>query len=159
VAKLEYLIIHCTATQEGREISREWIEQVHLVGRGWSQVGYSELIHLDGTIETLVEYNDDDNVDRWEVTNGARGMNYKSRHIVYAGGVTAERINGKFKPKDTRTDAQKKALEMYVKAHTTLHPNWKIAAHYHFAAKACPSFNVENWLEDIGVQDKNIYRK
>ena len=64
MAKLEYLIIHCTATPEGMNISREWIEQVHLVKNGWSQVGYSELIHLDGTIETLVEYNDDDFVDR-----------------------------------------------------------------------------------------------
>ena len=112
------------------------------------------MIHLDGTIETLVEYNDDDIVDSWEVTNGARGMNSKSRHIVYAGGCDKN-----MKTKDTRTDKQKKALEMYVKAHTTLHSNWKIAGHYHFASKACPSFNVENWLESIGVQEKNIYRK
>ena len=159
MANLEYLIIHCTATQEGREITREWIEKVHLVGRGWSQVGYSELIHLDGTIETLVEYNDDDFVDRWEVTNGVRKMNSKSRHIVYAGGVTAKRVNGKYKAKDTRTQAQKDALEMYVKAHTTLQPQWKIAGHYHFATKACPSFDVEAWLKEIGIKQKNIYTK
>ena len=159
MAKLEYLIIHCTATPEDREVTSKEIYRWHTNpkdkgGRGWSQVGYSELIHLDGSIETLVEYNDDDVVDRWEVTNGARGMNYKSRHIVYAGGCDKN-----MNPKDTRTDAQKDALEMYVKAHTTLHPDWKIAAHYHFAAKACPSFNVEEWLESIGVQEKNIYRK
>ena len=159
MAKLEYLIIHCTATPEGMNISKEWIEQVHLVKNGWSQVGYSELIHLDGTIETLVEYNDDDMVDRWELTNGVRGKNSQSRHIVYSGGVTAKRVNGKYKAKDTRTQAQKDALEMYVKAHTTLQPQWQIAGHYHFAAKACPSFDVEEWLKEIGVNKKNIYTK
>ena len=159
MAKLEYLIIHCTATPEGREVTSEEIYRWHTNpkskgGRGWSQVGYSELIHLDGEIETLVEYNDNDIVDSWEVTNGARGMNSKSRHIVYVGGT-----DKKGKAKDTRTDKQKEALEMYVKAHTTLHPNWKIAGHYHFASKACPSFNVEEWLKSIGIQDKNIYKK
>lgn len=159
MSKLEYLIIHCTATPEGREVSKEDIIRWHTApkskgGRGWSQVGYSELIHLDGTIEELVPYNDDDIVDSWEVTNGALGMNFKSRHIVYVGGCDKN-----MKPKDTRTQAQKDALEMYVKAHTTLHPNWKIAGHNHFARKACPSFDVEKWLESIYVQEKNIYRR
>tara|TARA_R100001463_G_scaffold23551_2_gene56407 strand:- start:19560 stop:20219 length:660 start_codon:yes stop_codon:yes gene_type:complete len=159
MAKLEFLILHCTATREGHEVTKEDIHNWHIKRRGWKQVGYSEMIHLDGTIEELVPYNDDDVVDRWEVTNGARGMNFKSRHITYVGGVEARRRNGKYQAKDTRTEAQLKAMEMYVKAHTTLHPNWKIAGHYHFAAKACPSFDVPEWLESIGIQEKNIYRK
>ena len=55
--------------------------------------------------------------------------------------------------------SQKEALEMYCKAHTTLQPQWRIAGHYHFAAKACPSFDVEEWLEEIGINKKNIYTK
>lgn len=155
---LQYLVIHCTATPEGRNVTAAEIRRWHTSpppgGRGWKQVGYSEMIHLDGTIETLVPYNDNQRVDAWEITNGATGINSVSRHIVYVGGVDK---NGK--AKDTRTDAQKKALEMYIKAHTTLQPQWQIAGHYHFAAKACPSFNVENWLKSIGVNEKNIYRK
>lgn len=158
--KLKFLIIHCTATQEGREISREWIEKVHLVKRGWSQVGYSELIHLDGTIETLVEYNDDDNLDRWEITNGVGGgYNQISRHIVYSGGVTAKRINGKYKAKDTRTEAQKKAMEMYIKSHLTIHPNLLVAGHNQLSRKSCPSFCTVEYLRSINVQEKNIYKK
>lgn len=156
--KLELLVIHCTATPEGREVSSDTIRKWHTApkpkGRGWKQVGYSEMIHLDGTIETLVPYDDDNEVDAWEVTNGAAGINSIARHIVYVGGTDN---NGK--AKDTRTDEQKKALEMYVKAHTTLQPQWKIAGHYHFAQKACPSFNVEQWLKRIGINDKNIYKK
>ena len=160
MANLEYLIIHCTATPEGREVTSNEIYRWHTNpkdkgGRGWSRVGYCEMIHLDGTIEELVPYNDDHYIDNWEVTNGARGMNYKSRHIVYVGGVD---IKGK-KAKDTRTEAQKEALEMYVKAHTTLQPQWRIAGHYHFATKACPSFDVEAWLKEIGIKQKNIYTK
>lgn len=157
--ELQYLIIHCTATQEGREVTSDEIRRWHTApkskgGRGWAQVGYSEMIHLDGTIEELVPYNDNQKVDAWEITNGALGMNAISRHIVYVGGT-----DSKGKAKDTRTPEQKKALEMYVKAHTTLQTQWKVAGHYHFAAKACPSFNVEKWLEEIGVNKKNIYRK
>ena len=156
--KLQLLIIHCTATPEGRPITSATIRRWHTApkpqGNGWKQVGYSEMIHLNGTIETLVNYNDNDIVDAWEITNGAAGVNSIARHIVYVGGTDA---NGK--AKDTRTVDQLKALEMYVKAHTTLQPQWKIAGHYHFAAKACPSFNVEKWLESIGIPEKNIYRK
>ena len=157
--KLEYLVIHCTATPEGREVTSEEINRWHTNpkskgGRGWSRVGYSELIHLDGSIETLVEYNDDNNVDNWEITNGARGINSKARHIVYAGGTDK---NGK--PKDTRTPEQREALEMYVKAHTTLQPQWKISRHNQFAAKDCPSFDTIKWSKSIGVKDKNIYSR
>ncbi len=159
MAKLEYLVIHCTATPEGREVTSEEINRWHTNpkskgGRGWSRVGYSELIHLDGTIETLIDYDDNNFVEPWEISNGARGINSKSRHIVYAGGTDK---NGK--PKDTRTKAQKEALEMYVKAHTTIQTQWKVAGHNQFAAKACPSFDTVKWCKSIGLQDKNIYKK
>lgn len=159
MSKLKHLVIHCTATPEGREVTSDEIRRWHTSpvskgGRGWKQVGYSEMIHLDGTIEELVPYNDDNNVDSWEITNGASGINSISRHIVYVGGTDK---NGK--AKDTRTQAQKDALEMYVKAHTTLQPQWTIAGHYHFASKACPSFDVEKWLKSINIQDKNIFKK
>lgn len=157
--KLELLVIHCTATPEGREVTSDEIRRWHTApkskgGRGWKQVGYSEMIHLDGTIEELVPYNDNQIVDAWEITNGASGINSRSRHIVYVGGTDKSG-----KAKDTRTEAQKKALEMYVKAHTTLQPQWKIAGHRDFAPKACPSFDVQKWCESINVQEKNIYRK
>ena len=75
---MKYLVIHCTATPEGREVSaadiRHWhTDPVSKGGRGWKQVGYTDLIHLDGSVERLVENNEDANVDDWEVTNGAAG--------------------------------------------------------------------------------------
>lgn len=116
-------------------------------GRGWRQVGYTDLIRLDGTVERLVENNEDAYVDGWEITNGARGYNAVSRHIVYAGGVAKD---GKT-PKDTRTAAQKAALEKYVKDFHKRFPKVRIIGHGEIAAKACPSFDVQKWLKSIGI--------
>ena len=117
MAKLKYLVLHCTATPEGREVSSDEIRVWHTNpvskgGRGWKQVGYTDQIHLDGEVERLVDNNEDANVDPWEITNGAKGYNSVSRHIVYVGGLASD---GKTS-KDTRTKAQKQAMETYVKA-------------------------------------------
>lgn len=154
--KRRYLIIHCTATPEGREVYPEDIVRWHTspkpLGRGWRQVGYSEMILLDGKIENLVPYDGDDEVDSWEITNGAAGYNSVSTHIVYVGGTDRQG-----KPKDTRTDSQKKTLEIFVKDFIVKHPYIKVAGHYQFnSGKACPSFNVPEWLREIGVKEENI---
>ena len=44
------LIIHCTATPAGREVSRAEVDRWHRQ-RGWNGIGYHYLIHLDGSIE------------------------------------------------------------------------------------------------------------
>ncbi|MDE6317963.1 MAG: N-acetylmuramoyl-L-alanine amidase [Muribaculaceae bacterium] len=151
MAQLKYLVIHCTATPEGRDVTPEDIRRWHTStvsagGRGWKQVGYTDLIRLDGTVERLVNNNEDANVNPWEITNGAKGYNSVSRHIVYAGGC--DKSN---KPKDTRTAAQQKALIAYVKDFHRRFPNVRIIGHNEIAAKACPSFDVQMWLKSIGI--------
>lgn len=153
MAALKYLVLHCTATPEGREVSAADIRRWHTSpvsqgGRGWKQVGYTDLIHLDGSVERLVDNNEDANVDAWEITNGAKGYNSVSRHVVYAGGLAKD---GKT-AKDTRTAAQLQAMEAYVKAFNVQHPQVRIVGHNELAAKACPSFDVQAWLKAIGIQ-------
>lgn len=154
MASLKYLVIHCTATPEGREVTagdiRHWhCDPVSRGGRGWKQVGYTDLFHLDGTVERLVRNNEDANVDPWEVTNGARGYNQISRHIVYAGGVSAD---DRRKAKDTRTVYQKEAMRRYVLDFHRRFPTVRIVGHRELnAAKACPSFNVGQWLRETGI--------
>lgn len=149
--KLKYLVIHCTATPEGREVSSDEIRRWHTAplnkgGRGWKQVGYTDMIHLDGRVERLVANNEDANVDPWEITNGAAGYNRVSRHVVYVGGVTRQNI-----PRDTRTAAQREALKKYVLDFHKKHPDVEIVGHNQLAAKACPSFDVPKWLKEIGL--------
>lgn len=151
MAKLKYLVIHCTATAEGREVTAAQIRAAHTNpvskgGRGWKQVGYTDLIHLNGEVERLVDNNEDANVDPWEITNGAKGYNSVSRHIVYVGGV-----DHRGKPKDTRTEAQKRAMAEYVKDFHRRFPEVKIIGHNEVAAKACPSFDVQAWLNETGI--------
>ena len=150
---LQYLVIHCTATREGREVKsseiRHWhTDPVSKGGRGWKQVGYTDMIHLDGKVERMVKNNEDANVDPWEITNGAKGYNAISRHVVYVGGVDANDVK---KARDTRTPAQKEALKRYVLDFHKRFPKVKIIGHCQVANKACPSFDVPKWLKEIGI--------
>lgn len=155
--KLQYLVLHCTATPAGMRVTPEdirfWHTSAPPKGRGWRQVGYSDMILLDGTLVNLVPYNDDDNVDRWEITNGVAGINSQSRHVVYVGGTDKQ-----LKAKDTRTPEQLQTLSDYVRRTILKHPDIKVAGHNQFAAKACPSFSVPLWLSSIGVDTRNIYK-
>lgn len=150
--KLKYLVIHCTDTPAGREVSRADIEQWHLRERGWSRLGYSDLIHLDGRVENLTPYDDDDLVQQNEKTWGARGYNSVSRHVVYAGGKGTHQRYW-----DTRTLEQKESLAKYVKNFLFDYPHCKVVGHYQLdRAKECPSFDVPEWLYRIGVSPDNI---
>ena len=149
MAGMKYLVLHCTATPEGREVTsgeiRHWhTDPVKKGGRGWKQVGYTDMIHLDGTVERLVRNNEDAEVDPWEVTNGAKGYNTVSRHVVYVGGVSKD---GKT-AKDTRTEAQLKAMTAYVRDFHERFPQIRIVGHGELPGvkKACPSFDVAAWL-------------
>ena len=150
---IQYLVIHCTATPEGREVSADEIRRWHTApisqgGRGWKQVGYTDMVHLDGRVERLVNNNEDANVDPWEVTNGAAGYNSVSRHIVYVGGCDKAG-----KPKDTRTEAQREALKRYVEDFHARFPQIHIVGHHELnPGKACPSFDVGKWLREIGIR-------
>ena len=49
MARMKYLVLHCTATPEGREVTGADIRLWHTTpvangGRGWKQVGYTDLI-------------------------------------------------------------------------------------------------------------------
>ena len=150
---IQYLVIHCTATPEGREVSADEIRRWHTApvsqgGRGWKQVGYTDMVHLDGSVERLVNNNEDAQVDSWEVTNGAAGYNSVSRHIVYVGGCDKAG-----KPKDTRTEAQREALKRYVEDFHARFPQIRIVGHHELnPGKACPSFDVGKWLREIGIR-------
>ncbi len=149
--KLQYLVIHCTATPEGRDVTgaeiRDWHTSPPPRGRGWRQVGYTDLIRLDGSIERLVSNNDDAYVDQWEITNGVAGKNSVCRHIVYAGG-----LDKTGRPKDTRTPAQVKALTRFLLDFHRSHPHVAIVGHRDLdKGKACPSFDVRFFLTQIGI--------
>lgn len=141
--RITRLVIHCTATPAGREVTAADIRRWHCtpppMGRGWKQVGYTDMVHLDGRVERLVANNEDAYVDGWEVTNGAKGYNRTSRHIVYVGGKTTDG-----RPADTRTEAQKEALRAYVDDFRKRFPWADVCGHRDLpgVSKACPCYDV-----------------
>ena len=124
------IIVHCTATPEGRDVSVETIRGWHKA-QGWNDIGYHWVVLLDGTVKP----------GRPEAQIGAHveGHNTGTLGVVYVGGVAAD---GKT-PKDTRTPAQRVALLAHVKALIARYPTVKkVSGHNQYAAKACPSFDV-----------------
>jgi len=157
----KYLIIHCTATPEGRSVTAETVRNWHTkpkpVGRGWSVVGYSDLILLDGSRHQFVKHNGDKWIDANEVTNGVAGINSVSRHICYVGGLSTDKRTAK----DTLTDKQNAMLSAIIAEVLSYAPDVMIAGHNQFAQKDCPSFYVPDYLRErclIKVPEKNIYK-
>ena len=158
MATFQYLIIHCTATPAGRWISADDVKRWHTApkpyGNGWKQVGYSDLILLDGSRHQFVIHNHDMQVDGFEITNGVAGINSISRHLCYVGGLDAAHKM----PLDTRTPDQIKTMLAIIKEVLNYSPIVKIAGHNQFANKACPSFFVPDWLQKLGIPEHNIER-
>ena len=127
--KIEKIIIHCSATVEGVNVSTSTIKRWHVQGRGWSDIGYHYIIPLDGEIEYGRELG----------RSGAhcKGENENSIGICYIGG-----LSDKKRAKDTRTEAQKEALVNILKTLTHIYPKATIHSHFEYANKACPCFNA-----------------
>ena len=130
------LIVHCTATPEGRAVTVQDIDRWHRE-KGWNGIGCHYVITLDGTVH------EGRSVD----TAGAHcvGHNNHSIGIVYVGGLAKD---GKT-AKDTRTEAQKRSLLILLHALRALYPRARIRGHRDFAAKACPSFDATAEYKNI----------
>ena len=156
--KLQALIIHCTATPEGRDTKAvafaDWFTRpVNKGGKGWRKPGYNDIIELDGTVVNLVPYNEDSTVSWTEVAYGAGEYNGIARNICYVGGC-----DRKMKPKNTLTAAQESSLKDYIFAFIRAHPNAVVIGHNQLIKKACPSFDVPTKLREWKVPEKNIYK-
>ena len=133
---IKEIIIHCTATPEGRVETVQSIRNMHKA-KGWSDIGYHYLIGLNG--------------ECWEGRNvnliGAHceGHNSNSIGVCYVGGV-----DKKMQAKDTRTEKQKDALVALLKDLRKLYPKAKIYGHHDFnKGKSCPCFDAKNEYKNI----------
>lgn len=140
---IKYIVVHCTATPEGREHTAQDIDRWHKA-KGWRGIGYNYVIRLDGMIEAGRD------VD--EIPAHVVGYNKSSIGIVYVGGVSSPNPSeGGGGPKDTRTQRQKESLIYLLKELKKLYPNAQILGHRDFAGvnKACPCFDAKNEYKDI----------
>ena len=156
--ELKYIVIHSTSTPSGIRVTKSAILDKYLLeepsGKGWSKVGYSDLIHIDGTITNLTPFTKDGRVEEWDLSVNGEEINSVTRHIAYVGGVSFDNFNAE----DTRTNEQLITLEAYIKYMIRRHPDVLIAGHNQFKSKTCPSFNTESYCESLSIPEKNIYR-
>jgi len=142
--KIDTIMIHCTATPMGREVSREELDHWHKAERFEpytdpktgknTYAGYHILVHLDGSYERLRP--DEHRGQHCPQSN----MNNRAVSISYVGGVD---INNK--PCDTRTEAQKRTLLTLVRTMRARYPDAQVIGHRDVPGvrKACPSFDAK----------------
>ncbi len=131
------IIVHCSATREGQNISVDTIRKWHTEGRGWSDIGYHFYIDLHGDIYK--------GRDVAKIGAHCKGHDRNSIGICYCGGVE---VDGKT-PKDTRTEEQEDSLLAVLKTLKAMYPEATIHSHSDYANKACPSFDATNEYKNL----------
>ena len=128
--KINSIIIHCSATAEGKDYTVADIDRWHK-SRGWKCIGYHYVIYRDGSVHTgrSVE----------QIGAHCAGHNANSIGICYIGGLSSDNKT----PKDTRTPAQIKALRDLVGELKKKYTGATVHGHNEFAAKECPCFDVK----------------
>lgn len=141
--KTSEIILHCEATPEGRDYTVEQVDRWHKE-RDFACIGYHYIIYRDGSVHR----------GRWETMKGEHTKNHNDRAIgiSYVGGCEATKgKDEKYHAKDTRTPWQ--CFAMYELVHYLLRKyNLKLSAvhcHNEFAAKACPSFKIEQFKKEF----------
>ena len=135
--KINEIIIHCTATPEGREVSLQELYNWHRA-RDFVDIGYHFVVHIDGTIESARPL--------FMIGAHCLGHNANSIGISYVGGTKKEYPD---KPKDTRTEAQRAQIWNLVYYLLRYFPSATIHGHNEYAPKACPCFNVRQEWNDL----------
>lgn len=148
--RIDYIVVHCTATPEGRDVTVEQIRKEHKE-QGWSDIGYHYVVTLDGKAHL--------GRDADLVGSHVKGFNSYSIGVVYVGGLENKPLAySKLKAKDTRTDAQKAELLSLLIDLRKLYPKARILGHRDFSPdtngdgvispcewiKECPSFDAKN---------------
>lgn len=143
MAILKRIVIHCTDTPQGREVSKyditRWHKNPKPLGNGWTHYGYHLLVHLNGDISLLQPLPKTNNMTNDCVANGVKGYNADSLHVCYVGGrekTTKKHI-------DTRTPAQKLVLQEIVRSLRNRYGHLAVVGHRDLnPARACPCFDA-----------------
>ena len=123
------IVIHCSASPQGRGDDAETIHKWHLEN-GWDGIGYHYVILEDGAIQNgRPEY--------WTGSH-AKGHNTGSIGICLIG-------------EDTFTEDQLSSLTGKLREIKSRNPTAVILGHYQLdPRKLCPNFDVPQFLEDRG---------
>ena len=133
--EINLIVVHCSATPPSMDIGVDTIRRWH-TKKGWSDCGYHYVIKKDGSIEK----------GRPIHRQGAhaKGYNKNSIGICLIGGC-----DDSMNPEDNKTEEQVESLHMLLGGLYFQYKAPDIIGHNEVSSKACPSFDVQNWLEEI----------
>ena len=126
------IIIHCSATPEGKSLSAEACRQDHILHRGFRDIGYHFYITRDGEIHRGRALE--------KVGAHCRNHNSHSIGICYEGGLDA-----RGNPKDTRTPEQRSALHLLVYQLLQQFRNARVCGHRDLSPDLDGDGTVEPW--------------
>lgn len=132
--KIDTIVLHATATPEGREITVEEIDKWHKA-RGFDMVGYHYIIDLQGKVHKGRCIT--------QVGAHAKGHNTNSIGICYVGGLDQDK-----NAKDTLRPIQKNSMSSLLLAlKWVLRKPLKVVGHNKLSNKQCPCFDVNRKFE------------
>jgi len=136
------IIIHCTATRSDWWATRSTNQKVQEVrkwhlDRGWSDIGYHYLIDRNGNVANGRPLE--------RIGAHVKGHNTGTIGIALFGGHGSS-ANDKFL--DNFTVEQWAALRSLITDLQKRFGDLKISGHNEYAAKACPGFQVQDWIHD-----------
>ena len=142
--KTDFIVLHCSATGDNQDIGAAEIDKWHRA-KGWQCIGYHYVIRRNGKIE--------DGRDRDVIGAHVEGRNEHSVGICMVGGVDANDVT---KAKNNFTPEQFESLHELLLELQLYYPHAKIQGHRDFpkVAKACPSFDVAEWLKTVDITNK-----
>lgn len=142
------IIVHCSATrpdwmrgktgQQKVDTIRKW----HVEERGWKEIAYAEVIDRNGKRYKGRDLNNNDDVFD-EIGAHTKGRNKHSIGVCLLGGFGSNE-NDKFE--DHFTPEQEKSLLEFIEEVQARFGDVEISGHNEYARKACPGFQVKDWL-------------
>ena len=134
---INLIVIHCSATREGKDFTVKDIDRWHKE-RGFKKIGYHYVIYRDGSVHEGRPLN--------EIGAHAAPFNSKSIGICYIGG-----LDEKARAKDTRTPEQKVAIVKLLKELKRQFPDAEIVGHRDLTNvhKACPCFDARKAYANV----------
>lgn len=128
--KIDKIIIHCSATPNGRKDTAENIHQWHL-DRGWDGIGYHYVIEVNGRLVN-------GRPDYW-MGSHASGHNKNSIGICMIG--------------TNKYDVdQWSVLDNLIRKLCIKYPEAKVIGHNEISKKTCPGFDVQWWLKNKSIK-------
>ena len=137
--RVRYIVVHCSDTPPSMHVDARVIDRWHRQ-KGWLMIGYHWVILRDGRVEAGRQPD--------QPGAHAEGFNDKSIGICLAGGRTEKGTD----PDNNFTAEQFSSLRSVIAGSRVLYPKAEVIGHRDLPGvrKACPSFDVREWLKSIG---------